>query len=91
MKNIYKIIIFLSLIFLPFQTNAHVEHYNDLMNSSNKLKKSCDMSDEDNRFSFLNGYLTPRIKIIKFPLKLSKYQMIHSLKTLNPHKNFIYL
>ena len=30
MKNIYKIIIFLSLIFLPFQTNAHVEHYENL-------------------------------------------------------------
>ena len=30
MKNIYKIIIFLSLIFLPFQTDAHVKHYENL-------------------------------------------------------------
>ena len=30
MFNIYKIIIFLTLISLPFSTNAHVQHYDDL-------------------------------------------------------------
>ena len=30
MRKIYRIIIFLSLIILPFSTNAHVEHYEDL-------------------------------------------------------------
>ena len=34
------------------------EHYNELMNSSNKLKKSCEMSDEEKRFSFLNSTFT---------------------------------
>jgi len=30
MLNIYKIIIFLTLISLPFSTNAHVQHYENL-------------------------------------------------------------
>ena len=30
MFKIYKIIIFLILISLPFSTNAHVQHYDDL-------------------------------------------------------------
>ena len=30
MRKIYRIIIFLSLVILPFSTNAHVEHYEDL-------------------------------------------------------------
>ena len=34
------------------------EHYNNLMNSSNKLKQSCEMSDEEKRFSFLNSTFT---------------------------------